>query len=253
MRCSSRATTDIDEKVFIKQLWICSNLVWNWWLQKILTEFERKCKFQFHLVLVLSSCCCAHYWRNKPQYTYRSRLIFNLAKRFVIWFHRMWWIDVSVLHKGSGFNVENFEYEARDWPDKENDTLKYIISFLLSWTWEPQALRHEGELTNRPAAWASTCRTTSFLWGKNLHDWSTCGGFVCRVLPRLWTRGTCWLGVDPLCGKALSHINETKPQGLSKGVTTLSSSDWYLCAVIGLGQLTHQSWHKGVNHCRLCS
>ena len=37
-----------------------------------------------------------------------------------------------------------------------------------------------------------------------------------------------------------------------EGVTTLGGSDSHLCVVIGLGQLTHQSWHKSVSHCRPC-
>ena len=34
---------------------------------------------------------------------------------------------------------------------------------------------------------------------------------------------------------------------VSKGVTTLGGNDSHLCVVIVLGQLTHQSWHKGVS------
>ena len=36
-------------------------------------------------------------------------------------------------------------------------------------------------------------------------------------------------------------------RALYEGVTTLGGSDSHLCVVIGLGQLTHQSWHKGVS------
>ena len=32
-----------------------------------------------------------------------------------------------------------------------------------------------------------------------------------------------------------------------KGVTTLGGSDSHLCVAVGLGQLTHQPWHKGVS------
>ena len=79
----------------------------------------------------------------------------------------MWWFDVSVLHKGLESNVEKFVYEARDWSGKKKWRFVIHHYFHVSWTWEPQALRHEGELTNRPAGWAGTCRTTNFLWGSS--------------------------------------------------------------------------------------
>ena len=38
----------------------------------------------------------------------------------------------------------------------------------------------------------------------------------------------------------------------SKAITTLGGSESPLCTVIGLGQLAHQSWHKGVSHYHPC-
>ena len=46
-----------------------------------------------------------------------------------------------------------------------------------------------------------------------------------------------------ICGVGSVH-NRT---AYLKGVTTLGDSDSHLCVVIGLGQLMHQSWHKGAN------
>ena len=50
-------------------------------------------------------------------------------------------------------------------------------------------------------------------------------------------------------GKRMTSLEHTLnlPLSPSKGVTTLGGSESHLCVVIGLGQLTHQSWHKGVS------
>ena len=59
----------------------------------------------------------------------------------------------------------------------------------------------------------------------------------------VWTSKRTWARFGLLMSQC--HLMWT-----NKGAITLSGSDSHLCIVIGLGKLTHQSWHKDMSHCR---
>jgi hypothetical protein len=66
----------------------------------------------------------------------------------------------------------------------------------------------------------------------------------------------CLYYIACLCRSKLRYLHVyilrvfSKKMCANKGVTTLGGSDSHLYVVIGLGQPRHQSWQKGVSHCR---